>query len=156
MYISTESATMLLSHLPSASLMKRVILDLRSDYGLTPRRAKMAILNQSKVGELWGETKSGGVIHLGTYHLDINVFRESDQDGIQGDEHDIEGITDGGCITVKGTWKLYKNDFELFRIRWLNAKFPSIDWYGGRELSSLPDSFTLGPNQTGDGSRHLG
>lgn len=112
----------------------------------------MAILNQSTTGELWAEGKNGGIIHLGTYHLDINVFEESSQDGIQGDEHDVDGIVDDGWITVNGTWKLYKDDFETFRLRWLTSKFPSIDWFGGRSVRDLPSGPKMGFDQERDGS----
>jgi len=108
----------------------------------------MAMINLgvigSSTGELWGEVKGGGRVHLGTFHMDNNTFIESDEDGIVGTEHDISTIDE--TITVKGTWELHGNDFEIFRMRWLQAKYPSIDWYGGRRIHSVSGQHSLGTN----------
>ena len=116
----------------------------------------MPILNQSTTGELWAENKHGGVEHLGTYHMDRNVFEESDRDGIQGDEHNVSEIAEGEWIEVQGGWKLYRDDFETFRIKWLVSKFSTIDWWGGREIRDLPNALSLGTDQGDDGSRDFG
>jgi hypothetical protein len=116
----------------------------------------MMIFNQSTTGELWAERNDGGVEHLGTYHMDSNIFEESDQDGIQGDEHNVSEIADGEWIEVQGGWKLYKDDFETFRLKWLAQKFPSIDWWGGREIRDLPNALSLGPGKGIDGGRGPG
>ena len=89
----------------------------------------MVHLGSNVTGELWADKEdgSGGVVHLGTFHMDRNVFEVAPQDGIQGDEFSIPSIA-GTTITVKGTWKLRAEDFYAFRIRWLRQRFPNLFW----------------------------
>lgn len=90
----------------------------------------MTILNNKTTGELWAELPSGGQVHLGTFHLDKGVFEEAGEDGIPGRSFDVYNME--GTVRIKGVMDVKREEFQTFRIRWLNAKFPSIDWYGGR------------------------
>lgn len=84
-------------------------------------------------------------MHLGTYHLDTNEFHEADEDGIHLSVIDVDAIPEGQEVVLKGFWKITRDDFDRFRLRWLNAKYPSIDWYGGRrEIPSVSQWYPLG------------
>jgi hypothetical protein len=83
-------------------------------------------------------------MHLGTFHIDKNEFHVADEDGIQGDIINVSNMMDEPVV-LKGVWKITRDDFETFRISWLNAKYPSIDWYGGRrEVPGVPQWHPLG------------
>ena len=98
------------------------------------------ILSNTMTGDLWVPVPGGeGHIHLGTYHMDTNEFHEVEEDGIYGSIIDVDAMIDGQEIVLKGFWKITKVDFCAFRDRFLNAKYPSIDWYGGRkEIPGVP------------------
>ena len=106
------------------------------------------IFSQDTTGELWVPVPGGtGHMHLGTYHLDTNEFYEADEDGIYPSIIDVDNMSEGEEILLKGFWKITRVEFETFRIRWLSAKFPSIDWYGGRsEIPGVPNWLPLGSN----------
>ena len=89
----------------------------------------MANRKYDLTGELWAERPDGvgGVVHLGTFHIDRNVFEVAPEDGIQGDEFPIPTIV-GTAITVKGKWKLRAEEFDNFRTEWLRRRFPSLFW----------------------------
>ena len=106
----------------------------------------MMILSNTMKGDLWVPVPGGtGHMHLGTYHLDTNEFHEADEDGIHLSVIDVDAIPEGQEVVLKGFWKITRDDFDRFRLRWLNAKYPSIDWYGGRrEIPSVSQWYPLG------------
>ena len=108
-------------------------LNSRSRSGPEKTGKTKMILSQGTKGELWVEVPEGGVRHLGTYHMDKNVFQESEEDGVPGEAFDINRLIDGGWIIIKGGKTLHKEDFDSFRHKWLTSKFPSIDFCGGRQ-----------------------
>ncbi len=86
------------------------------------------ILNDSTTGELWAEERpGGGAIHIGTFHLDTNMFQEAPEDGIQMDSFKIP-TTPGIKITIKGRFHFTTDHFEEFRRKWLRKKFPALHW----------------------------
>jgi hypothetical protein len=104
-------------------------------------------------GDLWVPVPGGtGHMHIGTYHLDVNEFHVSDEDGVPGSIIDVDAMFDGQEVVLKGFWKISRDQFETFRISWLKAKFPSIDWYGGRrEVPGVPNYVLLDPDKGRNG-----
>lgn len=80
-------------------------------------------------GELWAERKDGmpGVIHLGTFDFASNTFQESPEGGIQMDSFEIPAFPDAK-ITIKCVYHFTAEHFDMFRLRWLRERFPTLFW----------------------------
>ena len=97
------------------------------------------ILSNTMIGELWIPMPGKGHIHLGSYHMDTNEFYEAEEGGIYGNIIDVDSMPDDQEVVLKGFWRITRDDLETFRVKWLNAKYPSIDWHGGRkEVPGVP------------------